>query len=652
MPTGSKLFPRMFPALAALLLFSTSSALSQTATLKVPAKVTLGAEIPITWTGPDAEGDFISLDRVGADESSYGPYQYTKKGSPLVLRAPGEPGVRTVRYHSGEKGYAVLAEATVEIEKVTAAVEVAASAETGEPLSIAWQGPDHPRDFISIDPAGADDKAYGAYKYTQEGSPLEIIAPGEAGTYEVRYHLGVRGYPVIGSKTLEVRKAPASLEFEPKALAGSRVSIAWKGPNRPKDFISIDPQGAPESAYGKYAYVREGSPLEIPAPDEPGSYEIRYHLGSSQYPVLASGKLEVTEANAEVSVAGPITAGEPFEVQWTGPDNARDFITIVPAGSPEKHWEKYAYTRRGSPLRVEAPDQPGSYEVRYLTGQAYLELASIPVEVVAGKAKGTLRVFLSGPEAEANASLAASGGTPGAVHVILDASGSMLQRLEGTRRIELARQALLDLTGGALPDGVPFALRVFGHREADSCRTDLEIPLGPLDRARAAQTLKAVDAKNLAKTPIADSLRLVQRDLQGASGSRLVILVTDGEETCGGDPSAVIEELRASGIEVRINIVGFAIDELMVKEEFERWARLGGGRYFDAADGEALKGAVRGALATTFEVLQGGQVVGAGSLDGDAIELAPGEYTVRVDGREAGVAKVVARDETRFIVER
>jgi len=37
-----------------------------------------------------------------------------------------------------------------------------------------------------------------------------------------------------------------------------------------------------------------------------------------------------------------------------------------------------------------------------------------------------------------------------------------------------------------LPASVGFSLRVFGHKEADSCRTDLEMPAGPLDRAAAA----------------------------------------------------------------------------------------------------------------------------------------------------------------------
>ncbi|MEM1178692.1 MAG: VWA domain-containing protein [Acidobacteriota bacterium] len=635
------------PALAGFLLATLAApAFAQTATITAPPEVTVGAHFPVAWTGPGADGDFISIDKVGAPERQYGTYKYVKEGNPLTMVAPGQAGTWLIRYRESGSPYPVLGQIELTVKGSTATFEMPSSAEVGTTLTVHWTGPGNPRDFISIDPGDASERTYGKYAYTKEGSPIELPVPGVAGAYKVRYHLGVSGYPVIGSAPLEVKSVSASLEFDAAVAAGNILDIHWQGPANPKDFISIDPAGAVDRTYGKYRYVKEGNPVQIAVPDEPGTYLVRYHLHSSGYPVIASREVRVGDVTATVSVAGPVVAGEPFEVEWTGPDNPLDFITIVAEGTKERIYGRYAYTRRGSPLRVLAPEEAGPHEVRYLTGQVYKTLASVPVEVVPGTAKGSLRVFLS-QASDSGASTAAID----AVEVILDASGSMLQRLDGTRRIELARQALLDLTGSHLPDGVPFALRVFGHREADSCRTDLEIPLAPLDRTRAASTLTAVNAKNLAKTPIADSLRQVKDDLSGASGSRLVILVTDGEETCGGDPAAVIEELKATGFDVRVNIVGFAIDELMVKEEFERWARLGGGRYFDAADGESLRGAVRGALATTYEVVQSGAVVASGSLGGDAIELDPGDYTVRVAGRDVGAVTGVAKDETRLVVE-
>ena len=82
----------------------------------------------------------------------------------------------------------------------------------------------------------------------------------------------------------------------------------------------------------------------------------------------------------------------------------------------------------------------------------------------------------------------------------------------------------------ALEPGTPFALRVFGHMEADSCRTDLEIPLNPLDKTQAVSKVNSIQAKNLAKTPIGKSLGMISDDLAGVEGKTIIILVTDGEE--------------------------------------------------------------------------------------------------------------------------
>ncbi|MEN1727533.1 MAG: discoidin domain-containing protein, partial [Pseudomonadota bacterium] len=220
----------------------------------------------------------------------------------------------------------------------------------------------------------------------------------------------------------------------------------------------------------------------------------------------------------------------------------------------------------------------------------------------------------------------------GAVAVILDASGSMLKRMGGQRRIDIAKAAI-EQTLATLPDGLPLALRVYGHREAGSCRTDLEIPLGPLDRSSFLARLDDIQAINLARTPIADSIAAIAGDLAQAQGPRLVVLLTDGEETCDGDPAAAIEELQAQGIDVRINIVGFAIDDEQTRAEFSDWAALSGGSYLDAADAERLNEALERALRQPFEVLDmNGTRVALGQVDDEPLELPAGRYRLIISG--------------------
>lgn len=260
-------------------------------------------------------------------------------------------------------------------------------------------------------------------------------------------------------------------------------------------------------------------------------------------------------------------------------------------------------------------------------------------------APGTLRV-VAAAQAPAGAAPAAAAATPtprrGAIEVILDASGSMLQRLDGTRRIAIAHATLGKLVTETLPAGTPVALRVFGDDRPGSCETRLAAPLAPLDGRALAAQIGEVMPKNRARTPLAASLRAVRDDLADATGGRTVILVTDGEETCGGDPQVEIAALRAEGFDVRVNIVGFAVADAGLKETFRRWAETGGGRYLDAADAKGLDAAVQAAVALPFRVRDAaGAVVAEGVVGGDAVSLPPGTYGVEIGDGGAPLAATV-----------
>jgi hypothetical protein len=112
-----------------------------------------------------------------------------------------------------------------------------------------------------------------------------------------------------------------------------------------------------------------------------------------------------------------------------------------------------------------------------------------------------------------------------------------------------------------------------------------------------------------------------------------VILITDGEETCAGDPAAAILALQRNGVSVRVNIVGFAINDARLARRFEIWAGAGNGRYFDAKDAKGLSKAVAQALAPAFEALDAeGRVLAKGFVGGEPVKLLPGTYTVRIGG--------------------
>ena len=613
-----------FTALMPLLL-AASTALAAPS-IKAPATAKVGSLLALEATGTGDSHEFVTVVKKGSPEGSYDAYVYVAPGK-LQLQLPGVPGDYELRVCGAASPYPTLARQALKIEGATASVKAAATLKAGAEFEVTWSGPNNPRDYITIGNAATK---YMDYKYTSAGSPVKITAPEKPGEYEVRYILG-QGDTVIATQKVTVGNVSASVTIPAQVTAGKAMSIGWTGPGNSRDYITIVKADAAEQTWGRYEYVSKGNPIAMAAPDAPGEYEVRYL--SAQNNTLARARFTVGALAGTITGPPQAIAGEWFKVSWKGPDNPRNFITVVPKGAREGEYSSsYAYTTpQANPVTIIAPLAPGDYELRFSTAESYYTLARAALRVVPGKQEpGSVAVTLAP-------------GTPsgGAVELILDASGSMLQKLGAARRIDIARQTLTKLTSSTIPAGTPFALRVFG-REVDSCQTDLDVPVSPLNPAAVAPRIAALTAKNGAKTPIGASLAKVADDLKSVSGEKLVVLITDGEETCGGDPAAEIEKLRKGGIGTRVSIVGFALDDQKLAATFRRWTDLGGGAFFDAKDAAGLDKSLSAAMRPGFEVVNAqGQVIASGIVGGDAVAAAAGSYTVRIKGR-ANSAKPVS----------
>jgi hypothetical protein len=221
---------------------------------------------------------------------------------------------------------------------------------------------------------------------------------------------------------------------------------------------------------------------------------------------------------------------------------------------------------------------------------------------------------------------------------MLDASGSMWGAVGGRPKIDIARNVVARVIEN-LPDDAEVALRVYGHRigpgRPGACEdSELLFPFARIDKPRLLARVRAIRA--LGTTPIAYSLRQVARDLAGAHGEKMVILVTDGKEECGGSPSTAVSELVTKGLKIQVNIVGFALADEATRWEVQRVAEFSGGRFFDAADAGGLRAAIEQALAAPYDVLDGAEtrVVGGGRVGQGAVGLPEGAYTVVVHAQE------------------
>ncbi|MES1263027.1 MAG: hypothetical protein ABUL69_01645, partial [Peristeroidobacter soli] len=458
--------------------------------LDTPATASVGSTITFKVTGTGNPREFVTVVPKGTREGAYQSYEYVEGGGNLKLVMPATPGDYEIRLCDAPTPYKTLIAKPIRLVAATASVSAPASVAAGTSFEVKWTGPNNERDYIAVGETTPGGRPYLDYVYSRDGNPVKLTAPEKPGTYEVRYFLGV-GDTIIARQTFTVGAVAASVTAPAQVAAGAKFKVSWTGPNNPRDFVTMVKAGTPEKTYERYEYTSEGSTLEFTARDVPGGYELRYATGR-EYNTLARASITVGAITGTVTGPAQVVAGENFKANWKGPDNPRNYITIVPKGAREGTYSgSYFYTLpQSNPGTLLAPLVPGEYELRYSTAEKYLTIARAAITVTPAKNEpGKVAVTLSSAEKS------------GAIEIILDASGSMLQKLGTERRIDIAKRTLTKLTSSTIPAGTPFAFRVFG-REVDSCQTDLDVPVAPLNPAAVGQRIAALVAKNGAKTPI------------------------------------------------------------------------------------------------------------------------------------------------------
>jgi Ca-activated chloride channel family protein len=151
---------------------------------------------------------------------------------------------------------------------------------------------------------------------------------------------------------------------------------------------------------------------------------------------------------------------------------------------------------------------------------------------------------------------------PGTTRIlfVLDASYSMLNKWEGETRMTIAKRVLTEMVDSLKGvENLEMALRVYGHRynfnDQNCLDSRLEVPFSSANHNIIKTKLKALQPNGI--TPIAYSLEKSERDFPSAQGSRnILILITDGEESCEGDPCAVSRALQQKRIILKPFVIG------------------------------------------------------------------------------------------------
>lgn len=180
---------------------------------------------------------------------------------------------------------------------------------------------------------------------------------------------------------------------------------------------------------------------------------------------------------------------------------------------------------------------------------------------------------------------------------VLDGSGSMNADWGNNQsRMQVAKGILTRLVDSLrINPKVELALRVYGHRysrQSNNCNdSQLEVAFAPNNHNAIIGEIKDITPRGV--TPITYSLLQAAHDFPAGAGYRnILILITDGVESCGGDPCQASIELQKKGVFLRPFIIGLGVPGGRALDCV--------GRFVDSENAQSFNEILNESIATTF----------------------------------------------------
>ena len=194
--------------------------------------------------------------------------------------------------------------------------------------------------------------------------------------------------PETAERPEAVLDAPQTVEI------GRTFTIGWQGPGERRDVIEMHDPEARQGEGVRVAAKRvvngdlDARTVDLIAPVRPGSYELRYMWQGDRKEALSTRAIEVVEAPVSLNAPASVAIGRTFAVEWIGPGARRDTIRIFDTTARrgdgkmlrEKRLVNDDFDNRR--LSLQAPAEPGFYELQYYSGDGREVLASRQIEVL------------------------------------------------------------------------------------------------------------------------------------------------------------------------------------------------------------------------------------------------------------------------------
>lgn len=241
------------------------------------------------------------------------------------------------------------------------------------------------------------------------------------------------------------------------------------------------------------------------------------------------------------------------------------------------------------------------------TGSTLLQTGTGSTTLQTGTGSSTLQV---GVEKEAG---------PINILFIVDGSRSMLEPLErGVQKMDSAKMVLQNALS-RIPTDVNLGLRVFGQganttqpsmfgggfgglNMFSECQNSaLWVPIGRGNRRSIIEKVRQI--KPYGMTPLAYAIeQAATHDFRGLEGRKVIILITDGADTCNGNPCEMVARLPLYGIKLKVDVVGLALSrEPDARRQLDCIAKRSGGNYYDAKSSAELINSISTSVSKAIE---------------------------------------------------
>jgi hypothetical protein len=360
--------------------------------------------------GSEAENDLHDLD-----------YEYLKKrtSGTLELRAPAQAGTYDVRMHDSDHDGREVASASFEVQKVSGKVWLDKTEfATGEAMKVHFQVPDglDKTAWAGIVPAeiphgdeATNDKHDLSYLYLNgktEGT-LSFSAPATEGRFDIRLNDTASDGSEIASVAFTTTKASAEVWLDQETFyPGAKIPVSFKatGALGTSAWIGVVSSDIPHGSSSEndrhdvgYVYVAglaEGT-VNVNGPKEVGNWDVRLHdstASDGNEIAFASFTVEIPTADLELDETTYEPGGK-ITVSFTVPEgmSTSAWAGVIPSDVPhgsentnDQHDLQYRYLggKTSGTLSFDAPEQPGSYDIRlHDTDGGGTEIASVTFTV-------------------------------------------------------------------------------------------------------------------------------------------------------------------------------------------------------------------------------------------------------------------------------